>query len=178
MNLQITCDGPTRQSMGAVACCVIGLLTGIAICRVLPGADNVLCANHSFGISAGTIYLLVMAHWLTGGERGESYNPVTTICTFVATTFAGIWIVYSFFVGPGVGPFADDLWTVPNLLANVVFGFLVFGLVGAVFGLTYHSARRTYGATTALRRRLLLVFGLLCLVAFGADLIWCHLRFW
>ena len=163
MPLFSSADDATRSSYRAVLYCVIGAISGVAAGWFLSSFNDqgYLPMGPFTLIVFGLLYTNVMLRW-----RRPSYDPNTTFITFLMTLFGANWVLQFFFIEPGLGPFAAQVWTVPNAVANALFGIIVFGLIGTVVGLTYYAARRSYAALTWRR----IVFGV---IGVGFPLVLC-----
>lgn len=149
-------DDATRSSMRAVILCVAGSLLGLFLAFVIATWTS---AGHlPVGTFLVSIFVLLTGNLLL--RRGQlAYDPSTTFVTYLLTLCSSVWIIEFFFRNPDLGPFAAELWTVPNVLTNAAFGIILFLLIGMTLGMTYFAARRTHGEFTT-RRALFTFIGL------------------
>ena len=124
---------PTR----AVMLCFGGLLGGLGLSTLWNAGEF---SSLSFGLSA--TFALLWGDWFLRRDR-HNVDPAAVFASFVATSYVALWMLRTFFIGPEAGPFATELWTVPNMLANAAFGIFTFLAVGSVAGLTYRAALAT-----------------------------------
>lgn len=154
-------DTATRASMRAVILCVIGSFLGMGIAKFIAAFSA-----HGFHLPVGiflfTVFTILLLDWAIRDEE-PTYDPGTTFMAYVGTFIMSHWILHHFFINPAAGPFADDWWTLSNVLTNVAFGFIVPVLIGATLGITYYAARRTMEVSTWRR-------GWICLIAIGMPL--------
>ncbi|RDV37111.1 hypothetical protein DV096_16520 [Bradymonadaceae bacterium TMQ3] len=122
----------------AVMLCFGGLLGGLALSTLWNAGEF---SSWSFGLS--TTFALVWGDWFLRRDQ-HNVDPAAVFASFVTTGYVAFWILRTFFMGPQAGPFADELWTVPNMLANGAFGLFTFLALGSVGGLTYRAARATW----------------------------------
>lgn len=132
----------TLTAYRALLVCFFGSIGGVA-------AASFVGDMTSFGyLSQGTFFMTVFAFlifdWAING-RPRCYDPAKTFLAFTCTSSIAAAILYFFFYRPGAGPFSEQLFTVPNILANIAFGLLFPALLAAVLGLTYRAARQSLG---------------------------------
>lgn len=149
-------DDPTRTSVLATILCVAASILGLVLIRAVEAFTSL--GHLPIGIFLGTLLTALTAYWLSRHGR-KAFDLSTTFVTYLLTMLSSAWILRFFFVDPAVGPFADPFWTIPNGLANVVFGFFFFALMGMTLGMTYFAARRTHDSVS-LRRGVIAIVGI------------------
>ena len=149
-------DEATTNSYLAVFLCILGSVVGIGVGRALGHYTS-----HGYlpvsGFLLG-VFTLLTATW-AWRRRRSNFDPSATFAAYVLSLFVSLWALRFFFIDPALGPFADELWSVPALVTNAAFGIVIFALAGTVLGITYHAARRTYGEFSA-RRALYALIGI------------------
>lgn len=148
-------DEATKTSFYATALCASGSLIGIVLARFVETFTGY--GHLPVGLFLVSVFALVGGYWLS--RIGcKAFDPGATFVAFLSCTVASLWILRHFFIDPALGPFAAEFWTVRNILGNALFGITLFALLGATLGLTYYTARRTYGVVS-IRRGLVCAFG-------------------
>ncbi|TXD37212.1 hypothetical protein FRC98_10795 [Lujinxingia vulgaris] len=122
----------------AVILCFSGLLGGLGLSMLWNAGEF---GSMSFALS--TAFALLWGDWCIHRDR-HNFDPAAVFASFIATSYVALWVLRTFFIGPQAGPFATELWTVPNMLANAAFGIFAFLGAGAVGGLTYRAALATW----------------------------------
>ncbi len=156
MSLLHTFDDATRSSMHGVLFCVVGSLLGVVLAFII--ATFTTAGYLPVGTFLASAFVAMAGHWLFRWKR-QAYDPSAVFITYLLSLCISVWIIEFFFVDPNIGPYADQLWTIPNLLTNAAFGIILFLLIGMTLGMTYFAARRTHDDCT-LQRALLAFIGL------------------
>ncbi len=141
-------DKATKSSYMAVFCCLVGSIVGIGL-----GYAVSLFTHHGYmplSTFLVSVFGFLSGYWVLR-HRESNFDPSATFVTYILTLSASLWGLRFFFVEPALGPFSVEMWTVPGALTNAAFGIILFLLIGATLGVTYHTARRTYGEFTGRR---------------------------
>lgn len=133
-------DLTTRRSFRAVILCLLGTVLGTGLMLLLASSNSFLSLLGAPLLL--TIFGLLVVDWSL--RRGKPiYDPGATFLSYILGLGLTKLFITHFFINPSAGPFAEDCWTIPNVLAHVAFGFSVPVLIGATLGLTYLTARAT-----------------------------------
>lgn len=149
MNLVHRSDTDTLTAYRALFVCLIGSLGGLLVASFT--ADLTYSLYLPGGLFFLTVFSFLVGDWGLNGRDDHSYDPASTFLTFSVTSLTAASILYFFFIRTHAGPFAEELFTVPNVLANIAFGLLAPALLASIGGLTYHTARKSIGHVSLLR---------------------------
>lgn len=158
MNFLNRFDQPTAASYRALLVAFLGSLAGLGPAWHFSASTTF--SYIPYGAFLLTLFGFFIADWGLNG-RPRCYDPGRTFLTYSSTLSLAGLILYYFFYSAGAGPFAEELFTVPNILANVAFGITAPALLAAVYGLTFNAARQSYDRIPLLR-----IFALLTALAF------------
>ena len=141
-------DPSTAASYRALITCTLGTLAGLGVVYLLR--DIATMGYVPYGAFLLTIFTFLLGDWAFNG-RSRCYDPGKTFLTYTSTLSVSSLIIYFFFYSADAGPFADQIFAVPNILANIAFGLTVPALLGAVYGLTFNSAFQSFAPIPRLR---------------------------